>query len=50
MVPRPSETTFDHQNEVVLGHERLQIRETKLLDVPTNSSFLDVLNHIAQAF
>jgi hypothetical protein len=61
MTPRLGETAFDHQNQVILGPEYLQIRTTEVLDVPTNSSFLesirkdiklgcfaqDVLNHIA---
>ena len=41
MAPRPGEAAFDHQNQVVLGPERLQIRTTELLDVPSNPSFLD---------
>jgi hypothetical protein len=60
MTPNSGETTFNHQNQVVLGPERLQIRTIEVLDVPTNSSFLEsirrdikldsfaqnVLNHI----
>jgi pyocin large subunit-like protein len=41
MAPCPSEVAFDHQNQVVLGPERLQICTTKVLDVPSNPSFLD---------
>jgi hypothetical protein len=60
MAPRPGEAAFDHQNQVILGPERLIIRTTEILDVPSNPSFLDsiqrdigldsfaqdVLNHI----
>jgi hypothetical protein len=39
MAPCLGEVGFDHQNQVVLGPECLQMRTTEVLDVPTYWSF-----------
>jgi hypothetical protein len=62
LAPRPGEPAFDHQNQILLGPDRLRVMTTQVFKTPLDSSLLesirttintdgfaqDILNHIIE--
>ena len=43
LAPRPGEPAFDHQKQVLLGHDRLRLMATHVFEAPTDSNLLETI-------